>query len=167
MFCVMTAFSFPCRSHSASFRCAALGFGAGQAELFVVESVILLRQRSKKEVAQNLLRRIGVFLVVQAVDAAEVRHAALRGDAGPAEKTMLSLPSTSSFSLRIFSSMLSPSRKSVWQSLPSSYPDPIILYRPAHFKRRRARRPADDEGSPPCREPPSSARFRQTPDYGL
>ena len=55
-------------------------------ELFPMEAVILLRVPLEKAVAQDRLWRISPFLVIQAVDAAEIGDAALRADAGAAEE---------------------------------------------------------------------------------
>ena len=54
--------------------------------LFTVKTVELLRMVQEKMMAQNLLRRPGVMLVIQPVHAAEIRDSALGGHARPAKK---------------------------------------------------------------------------------
>ncbi len=55
-------------------------------EFLAVKAVELLRLLLEKGVGEDGLGRVGVVLVVEAVHAAEVRDAALGGDARPAEK---------------------------------------------------------------------------------
>ena len=76
MFWVMTAFSFPSRSSLARRRWAALGFAPRK----------LLRVRFPEGVAQDGLGRVVVFLMVEAVHAAEIRDAALGGHTCTAKK---------------------------------------------------------------------------------
>ena len=63
-----------------------VGLGVGEEHLIVVEAVKLLGVFAVKAVAQNGFRRIIILLVVQPVHTAEIRNAALGGDAGAAKK---------------------------------------------------------------------------------
>ena len=76
------ALRFPLRQLSVG----GVGLRSGQPQLFMVKAIVFLRVFLKKRVGQNLLRRILVFLIVKPVHAAEIRDAALRRDAGAAEK---------------------------------------------------------------------------------
>ena len=86
MFWVITAFNFPARSSSASLRWAALGWASSASTPVPVEQEEFCPVGHEKAAAQNLLRRVGVLLMVQPVLAAEVRDAALGGHARAAEK---------------------------------------------------------------------------------
>ena len=58
-----------------------------QAKHFIfVKPVKFFRMIQEKGMAQNFLRRIVVFLMIQAIHAAEIRNAALRRYAGAAKK---------------------------------------------------------------------------------
>ena len=63
-----------------------VGPGLKGEHLIPIEAEESLRAAHKVGVTQNRLRRLAVFLVIQSVHAAEVRHAALSGDACPAKK---------------------------------------------------------------------------------
>ena len=83
MFWVTTAFSLPSRSSFASRRWAALGFAD---ELIAVKTVKLLRVLLPESVTQDGFRRVGVLLMIKSVHTAEVRDAALGGNARPAKE---------------------------------------------------------------------------------
>ena len=65
---------------------AAVGLDPVDHQLFPVKAVVLLGKAFKKRVAQNRLGRVFPFLVVQAVDAAEIGNPALRADARSAKE---------------------------------------------------------------------------------
>ena len=54
--------------------------------LFLIKAIEFLRPADKIAVADDLLRGLGILLIVQTVHAAEIRDAGLRGNAGAAEK---------------------------------------------------------------------------------
>ena len=59
---------------------------AGHKNLRPVKPVKLLRLPHEKGVAEDRLRRIVILLIIQPVHTPEIRHAALRGNPGTAEK---------------------------------------------------------------------------------
>ena len=63
-----------------------IGLHAVDNELCPMKPVILLRVTLKEAVAQNCLRRVLPLLIIQAVNAAEIRYPALGADSCAAEK---------------------------------------------------------------------------------
>ena len=91
MFWVTTAFSLPSRSSFAQPQVGRVGLCPLHDELIAVKTVKLLRVLLPEGMAQDGFRRVGVLLMIKSVHAAEVRDAALGGNARPAKDTMLLL----------------------------------------------------------------------------
>src|SRR5699024_4780607 len=143
--------------------------------LFAVKTEEFLGVGNKKTVAEHDFRRIVKFLMVQAVDAAEIRDSALGRNARPAKKHDVAALLDQPFQLRYHGAVpfLFAENTFIIQSsgrrrigLPGP-PITTIIQIAAKCKgpRRNRRRPKDifQEDEPPCRTSPESMCFPGCP----